>query len=307
MLVPGLSLTILFTIAANNCVKSDMSPITNINIKEAVGLWFNDRNVALQTYGSMSGWDTSDVTDMGWLFEPSQNITNDDDFDISSWNVSAVTNMAGMFFGASSFNQDISSWDVSSVVFMGLMFVQASSFNQNIASWDVSSAQRTNFMFEAATSFNQDIGNWDVSSVELMDGMFEDASSFNQDISSWNVSSVKQMHGMFRGASSFNQDLNTWNLSSIQEMGVMFYDATSFEQSVCWTGLDIPFSGLQRMFCKSKGEFDIECESSKNYFMANTGCIGESSPAADSMQKINMQSFASALAVSLLISVFGIY
>jgi len=35
--------------------------------------------------------------------------------DISSWNVSAVTNMNGMFNNATSFNQDISSWNVSAV------------------------------------------------------------------------------------------------------------------------------------------------------------------------------------------------
>ena len=56
--------------------------------------------------------------------------------DISSWDVSNVTNMSGMF-GNSSFNQDISSWDVSNVTNMSSMF-QDSPFNQDIGSWDVS-------------------------------------------------------------------------------------------------------------------------------------------------------------------------
>ena len=35
--------------------------------------------------------------------------------DISRWNVSNVTNMDEMFFGADVFNGDISRWDVSKV------------------------------------------------------------------------------------------------------------------------------------------------------------------------------------------------
>ena len=41
---------------------------------------------------------------------------------ISSWGVSAVTNMNGLFSGLTQFNADISSWDTSSVPDMGYMF-----------------------------------------------------------------------------------------------------------------------------------------------------------------------------------------
>ena len=41
---------------------------------------------------------------------------------ISSWGVSAVTNMSGLFSGLAQFNEDISSWDTSSVTDMRSMF-----------------------------------------------------------------------------------------------------------------------------------------------------------------------------------------
>ena len=101
---------------------------------------------------------------------------------------SNVTDMEGMFFTDSSFNQDISSWDVSNVTNMDFMFRDATSFNQDISSWDVSNVTSMDYMFINATSFNQDISSWDVSSVTNMDYMFVNATSFNQDISCWDVS-----------------------------------------------------------------------------------------------------------------------
>ena len=48
----------------------------------------------------------------------------------TAWDVSNVTDIAGMFQAASSFNQPIEIWDVSNVTNMSLMFSNASSFNQ---------------------------------------------------------------------------------------------------------------------------------------------------------------------------------
>ena len=78
---------------------------------------------------------TSKVTDMSRLLGGDNNrIDYQASFNqnISSWDVSNVTNMQQMFTGALTFNQDISSWDVSSVTNMEQMFWMANSFNQDI-------------------------------------------------------------------------------------------------------------------------------------------------------------------------------
>ena len=53
--------------------------------------------------------------------------------------LSRVTDMAGMFDGASSFDGDLSKWDVSSVTDMSGMFEESVSFNSDLSKWDVSS------------------------------------------------------------------------------------------------------------------------------------------------------------------------
>ena len=61
--------------------------------------------------------------------------------EISNWDTSRVTNMGYMFENASSFNQPLNNWDVSNVTDMGGMFMYASSFNQPLNKWNVSKSE----------------------------------------------------------------------------------------------------------------------------------------------------------------------
>ena len=108
------------------------SQLTDANIQTAVDLWVSDSAAATTTYGNISNWNVSQVTDMSGLFRDTS--FNDD---ISAWDVSSVTDMSGMFAFASAFNQDIGSWEVGNVEGMDVMFYSASAFNQDISNWCV--------------------------------------------------------------------------------------------------------------------------------------------------------------------------
>lgn len=99
--------------------------------------------------------DTSNITDMSWLFRWSKF-----NGDISKWDVSHVTDMRGMFCN-SKFTGDISNWDVSHVTDMSHMF-EDSQFNGDISNWDISNVIRMRDMFRDS-QFNGDISNWDIS------------------------------------------------------------------------------------------------------------------------------------------------
>ena len=72
-----------------------------------------------QTYGPISDWCTSGITDMSYLFQGKSSFNEP----IGDWDTSSVTTMYQMFAGASSFNQAIGNWDTSSVTAMYYMFL----------------------------------------------------------------------------------------------------------------------------------------------------------------------------------------
>lgn len=168
----------------------------------------------------------SSVTYMGGLFKNSGF-----NGDISGWNTSNVTNMSFMFDGATKFNRPIGGWDVSKVTRFGMMFNGATSFNQPIGGWDMTSASMIDGMFQNATSFNQDLP-WTTPNITTIGAIFSGATSFNGDISNWDVSKVANFTRSFKDAKSFNGDISRWNVSTGGSFDSMFENAEAFNRPI---------------------------------------------------------------------------
>ncbi|AUP78546.1 DUF5018 domain-containing protein [Flavivirga eckloniae] len=84
---------------------------------------------------SVENWGSQVWTSMNSAFSRCENLVVNA---VDTPNLSKVTDMASMFFEATSFNQDISSWDVSNVTDMSFMFSGAINFNQDLSNWNVS-------------------------------------------------------------------------------------------------------------------------------------------------------------------------
>lgn len=177
--------------------------------------------------------------------------TNMNDFNIQTWDVSAVTDMDSMFED-SSINQPLDTWDVSSVTTMNSTFKNAKAFNQDITSWAVQNVTTMNSMFEGALSFNQKIGVWDTTACTDISYMFYNAQAFDQNLDSWDVSNVSTMVGTFKNAGAFNGYISNWDTSSVTDMAWMFYYAGSFDGAIWkWdvsnvTNMSFMFGGAKK-------------------------------------------------------------
>ena len=122
---------------------------------------------------------------------------------ISTWNTSEVTDMSWLFHGEHTFNDDISAWDTSNVTNMRNMFWKAKSFNRPLSNWRVDNVTRMDWRFNGASAFNQPLNDWRVDNVRNMGSMFHCASSFNQPLGSWRVDNATNVNAIFK-SSAFN-------------------------------------------------------------------------------------------------------
>ena len=173
--------------------------------------------------GSISGWQTANITNMQGMFQGATAFNQP----LNNWNTQSVTNMDATFNGATAFNQPLSNWNTQSVTTMNYMFSRATAFNQPL-NWNTANVTNMGYVFQGATSFNQPL-NWNTANVTTMVGMFSGATSFNQPLN-WNTANVTNMGYMFYGATSFNQPLTNFNTQNVTDMGYMFFRATAFNQ-----------------------------------------------------------------------------
>jgi len=174
--------------------------------------------------GSISGWQTANVTNMNYMFQGATAFNQQ-----LNWNTANVTSMGYVFQGATSFNQQLN-WNTANVTTMGYMFYGATSFNQPL-NWNTANVTTMVGMFSGATSFNQPL-NWNTANVTNMGYMFQGATSFNQPLTNFNTQNVTDMAYMFSRATAFNQPLTNFNTQNIISMRGMFYQATAFNGDV---------------------------------------------------------------------------
>ena len=74
-------------------------------------------------------------------------------YDLSKLDVSQITNMINVFI-CSKFNGDISSWNMSSVTDMSYMFYKVENFNQPLNNWNTSNVIDMKGMFAYTKEFN---------------------------------------------------------------------------------------------------------------------------------------------------------
>ena len=147
--------------------------------------------------------------------------------DISSWDVSKVTNMQETF-KSTPFNQDISSWNTAALVDSSYMFSGATAFNQNYtSSWNTAAITNNSYMFTVPASplSLHSNGVTIVASAEAVVGqsytlngtsyLVVDNSTIAANKTANIVTTrVTNMANLFSSALSFNGDIGHWDTSN---------------------------------------------------------------------------------------------
>jgi probable HAF family extracellular repeat protein/surface protein len=224
-----------------------ISPLTDATFQPAINNWFTlgaAHDTVVNTYGQMTDWDVSQVTNMSEAFLERINSGTGAGFftglqeneSVSNWNTANVTNMADMFNYASYFNGDLTynslndAWNTAKVTNMSNMFFLASAFQGNgISTWDTHAVLNMSSMFANAANFNTTLtksGNiWNTGAVLNMNSMFNNATNFvGNGLGTWNTSAVTNMGSMFANATSFlGNNINNWLVSNTSDISSMFY------------------------------------------------------------------------------------
>ena len=180
----------------------------------------------------LSNFNTSNVTTMQSMFESCSSLTN---LDLSSFNTANVTNMSAMFYYCKSLtNLNLSNFNTTNVTNMGSMFSSCSSLTSlDISNFNTANVTNMSCMFSRYSSLTSlDLSSFNTVNVTDVSSMFYLCSSLTSlDISSFNTAKVTNMSYMFYGCSSLtNLDLSSFNTANVTDMGGMFDHCSSLEK-----------------------------------------------------------------------------
>ena len=167
---------------------------------------------------------TSNVTDMSWMFYGCHSLTS---LDLSKFNTSNVTSMWGMFQGCYSLtNLDLSNFNTANVTNMYNMFSNCIALTSlDLSSFNTSNVTNMSFMFTQCKSLqNLDVSHFNTEKVTNMWCMFQHCDALTSlDVSNFDTFNVKEMSGMFFSCESLTTlNLSNFNTSNVIRMDDMF-------------------------------------------------------------------------------------
>ena len=123
--------------------------------------------LACENLKEVAGGDTSQVTDMRYMFHLADSALPD----TSDWNTESVTNMSGMFWQASAANPDVSAWNTAAVTDMSYMFANATAANPDVSAWNTTQVQSMRSMFYRTKVAYPNVATWSFTRIGDMHRM----------------------------------------------------------------------------------------------------------------------------------------
>ena len=208
----------MFNIYTNQAKKLDLSNFNTSNVTDMSYMFASSGATTLD----LSNFNTSKVTDMSNMFLGSGATT----LDLSNFNTSKVTSMGGMFQSSKIVNLDLSSFDTSNVTDMGNMFKNSQvTVVKGLNNFNTSKVTDMAQMFAGCMANALDLSSFNTSKVTDMGSMFAESQATILDLSNFNTSNVTYMSEMFSGSKATSIDLSNFNTSKVTSMNSMFQDS----------------------------------------------------------------------------------
>ena len=185
--------------------------------------WFSScKN--LVTIENISYLNTSEMTDMSYMFYGCENLQS---LDVSNFNTENVTDMSVMFRKCENLQSlDVSNFNTAKVKNMDNMFADCWILHSlDLSNFNTENVTNMSFMFywcENLLSLN--VSNFNTAKVENMKGMFYSCSKLpSLDVSSFNTENVTDMYKMFYYCRNMQSlDLSNFNTENVTNMEDMF-------------------------------------------------------------------------------------
>ena len=198
----------------------------------------------LRIINNLNSLNTSNVTDMSWMFLGCSSLTN---LDVSNFDTSKVTDMQYMFAGCMSLKVlDLSNFDTSNLIFMDHMFgffrnIKTGFTHLNLSSFNTSKVVSMNGLFVGCYYLEEvNISSFDTENVTDMSNMFSHCYSLQSlNLQNLKTDKVTNMSNMFSSCTSIVElDLSSFNTINVENMSGMFANCeelTSLDLSSFYT------------------------------------------------------------------------
>ena len=201
---------------------------------------------SLETIDFGNCFDTSNVTDMSWMFAFCYNLT---ELDLSGFDTGNVTDMSDMFFRCSSLTElDVSGFDTGNVTDMSDMFFRCSSLTElDVSGFDTGNVTDMWSMFNGCSSLTElDVSGFDTGNVTYMSWMFSGCSSLTElDVSGFDTRNVIDMDSMFSGCSRLTElDTSGFDMRYVVYTDYMFYDCPAGQNVAASADSERPRLGI---------------------------------------------------------------
>ena len=172
---------------------------------------------------------TTNVTDMSWMFCGCRALTT---LDVSNFDTKNVTNMSNMFYGCEALTTlDVSNFDTKNVTNMNWMFSDCLALTTlDLSNFDTQNVTNMNCMFSDCHALTTlDVSKFDTQNVTNMNNMFSTCKALTTlDVSKFDTKNVTNMSGMFQNCTSLTTlDVSKFDTQNVTNISGMFYNCNA--------------------------------------------------------------------------------